>query len=132
MELMNDNERLNSYIRETWETSDTVYGGESFVKYVNDYKIYLHYVPSAKIGRITIHDKEYDLYRAFSIGFKDGFPDEVNNILWFFEKFMLPYVVRPSKETQDVMNEAFNRLPYRTDVICTDNDIRKGDFTWKE
>ena len=123
---------MNSYINDTWKITETISGGESFVKYVNDYKIDLRYFSSAKIGRITIHDKEYDLYRTFSIGFKDGFRDEVNNILCFFEKFMLPYVVRPSKETQDTMNEAFNKLPYNTDIICNDNDIRKGDFTWKE
>lgn len=123
---------MNSYIKETWKFTMTIYGEDNFVKYINDYKIELRYFPSAKIGRITIHDKEYDLYRTFSIGFKDGFPDEVNNILYFFETFMLPYVVRPSKETQDAMNKAFNNLPYHTDIICNDNDIRKGDFTWKE
>jgi hypothetical protein len=123
---------MNSYINKTWKRMHNPYGGQSFIKYVDDYKIHLHYFKSAKIGLITISDKEYDLYRAFNIGFKSGFRYEVNDILWFFEKFMVPYVVRPSKETQDAMNEAFNKLPYRTDIICTDNDIRKGDFTWKE
>lgn len=123
---------MHSYINDTWKFTETIDGGESFVKYVDGYRIELRYFSSARIGQVTIRDKEHDLYRVFIIGFKDGFRDEVNNILCFFEKFMLPYVVRPSKETQDAMNEAFNKLPYRTDIICTDNDIRKGDFTWKE
>ena len=131
-ELETERDILNSYINETWKFTETIDGGESFVKYVNDYRIELRYFPSARIGQVTIRDKEHDLYRAFSIGFKDGFRNEVNNILWFFEKFMLPYVVRPSEETQDAMNKAFNKLPYHTDIICMDNDIRKGDFRWKE
>lgn len=131
-ELETEKAVFNSYINETWKIMDNPYRGKSFIKYIDDYKIHLQYFESANIGRITIHDKEYDLYRAFSIGFKDGFRNEVNNILWFFEKFMLPYVVRPSEETQDAMNKAFNKLPYHTDIICMDNDIRKGDFRWKE
>ena len=87
---------------------------------------------SAKVGTVTIGNKEFDLYRAFSIGFKEGHRDEVNTVLWFFERFMLPYVVRPSKETHDTVNKEFNELPYHTDIICMDNDIRKGDFRWKE
>lgn len=123
---------MNSYINDTWKFTETIDGGESFVKYVNDYRIELRYFPIARIGQVTISDKEHDLYRVFTIGFKDGFRDEINNILWFFEKFMFPYVVRPSRETQDAMNKAFNELPYKTDIICSDIDIRKGDFTWKE
>ena len=123
---------MNSYINDTWKFTDTIDGGESFVKYVDGYRIELRYFSMARIGQVTIRDKEHDLYRVFIIGFKDGFRDEVNTILYFFERYMLPYVVRPSEETQDAMSKAFNKLPYHTDIICMDNDIRKGDFRWKE
>lgn len=123
---------MHSYINDTWKFTETIDGGESFVKYVDGYRIELRYFSSARIGQVTIRDKEHDLYRVFIIGFKDGFRDEVNTILYFFERFMLPYVVRPSKETQDTVNKEFNELPYHTDIICSDIDIRKGDFRWKE
>lgn len=123
---------MHSYINDTWKFTETIDGGESFVKYVDSYRIELRYFSSARIGQVIIRDKEHDLYRAFSIGFKDGFRDEVNTILYFFEMYMLPYVVRPSKETRDTVNKEFNELPYHTDIICSDIDIRKGDFRWKE
>lgn len=123
---------MHSYINDTLKFTETIDGGESFVKYVNDYRIELRYFSMARIGQVIIRDKEYDLYRVFIIGFKDGFRDEVNTILYFFEMYMLPYVVRPSKETRDTVNKEFNELPYHTDIICSDIDIRKGDFRWKE
>lgn len=131
-ELENERYTMNSYIMETWKSHDNYAGGESFVKYINDYKIELQLFNSAKVGIVTIRDKEFDLYRAFSIGFKEGHRDEVNTVLWFFERFMFQYVIYPSQENQDILNKVFNKLPYKTDIICMDNDIRKGDFRWKE
>ena len=81
---------------------------------------------------ITKIENENYLYRKFNIGFKDGFRDEVESVLLFFEKFVFPYVINPSSENQDLLNAEFNKLPYKTDIICSYIDIRKGDFTCKE
>ena len=131
MEEMKRSDDSNFSILKTWEIEDNFIGG-IYTKYINDYKIELSRFNSAKVGVITIRDKEYDLYRTFTIGFKDGFRDEVESVLLFFEKFVFPYVINPSSENQDLLNAEFNKLPYKTDIICSDIDIRKGDFTWKE
>ena len=122
---------MSSYILKTWEIKDNSVG-EIYTKYIDDYKIELQRFDSAKVGMVTVRDKEFDLYRAFTIGFKEGYRNEVESILLFFEKFVFPYVIDPSSENKDILNTEFNKLPYKTDIICSDIDIRKGDFTWKD